>query len=77
MEDFKKELAFLLETYQVAIVAHVHHYGDNKTAGMVAFQSFERGVEECNTRRCHVTSHDLDYTLQQSPLGKKIEGLGE
>ena len=76
MEDFKKELALLLETYQVAIVAHVHHYGDNKTAGMVAFQD-RTGTVESNTRRSHVTAHDLDYTLQQSPLGKKIEGLGE
>lgn len=76
MEDFKKELALLLETYNIAIVAHVHHYGKDKTAGMVAFQNYD-GTRECNTRRCHVTSHDLDYTLQQVPLGKKIEGLGE
>ena len=76
MEDFKKELALLLETYQVAIVAHVHHFGDNKTTGIVAFQN-RTGVTEFNTRRCHVTAHDLDYTLQQSPLGKKVEGLGE
>lgn len=76
MEDFKKELALLLETYQVAIVAHVNHYGDNKTAGMVAFQSYN-GDTESNTRRNHVTSHDLDHSLQKVPLGKQVKGLGE
>lgn len=75
MEDFKKELALLLEAHSVAIVAHVNQYGDNKTAGIVAFQSFERDVEEYSTRRCHVTSHDLDPTLQRNPVGKKVHGL--
>ncbi|AUR86313.1 hypothetical protein NVP1084O_106 [Vibrio phage 1.084.O._10N.261.49.F5] len=74
MEDFKKELALLLEAHGVAICAMVHHYGDNKTAGMVEFQSFD-GKEAFNTRRCHVTSHDLDHTLQQSPMGKQVKGL--
>ena len=48
MEDFKKELALLLETYQVALVARVHHYGDNKTTGMVVFQDYT-GTVESNT----------------------------
>lgn len=71
MEDFQKELALLLEAHDMCIVARVHHYGDNQTAGMVEFQNYTQSTVH-NTRRCHVTSHDLDPTLQRLPVGKKV-----
>lgn len=78
MEDFKKELAILLETHGMAIISRTVVYGENKDkyCSQVGFQeSVGVSPETFMTGRTHVTGYELDHTLEQSPMGKKIEGL--
>lgn len=75
MKDFKKELALLLETYDMCIAARTVEYDKGKHTSMIVFQSFDAEVVENNTRRSHLCAEDLDHTLNKVPLGKKVEGL--
>jgi hypothetical protein len=58
MEEFKKELAALLEKHNVAIICHSQNNEDDHSVE-IGFQDTNNGFKNTYTGRHHLNSFDL------------------